>query len=182
MITVATLLRPAAVLTAYFLIRVVTKYRVAKRAQAALTTPLVDPVLLETTFAARPGEDANLLAELRDTLIHLNRQSYAEEFWGIDAQLTALDGKLPDASRPTLRSAMIRMLDSDDRWLQIVGAKGSAALKCTEAAERIRALTDEAAGTGTQNARFREELSAAMDKLDGSSTVPRPDGARPKAS
>ena len=84
----------------FFLARVWGKWRAAKREQAALTTPLVDAALLEATFAPRPrdGDDPDLLAEMRDTLAHLNRQAYAEEFWGLNAQLSALEKTLLSAA------------------------------------------------------------------------------------
>ena len=132
--------KTAAVIGGFFAIRVVAAWRVDRRKQASMKTALVDPVLLETTFAPRAGDDADLLAELRDTLAHLNRQAYAEEFWNVSDQIVALDEKLPATAKSTLRSALTRMLSTDDRWLQIVAAKASGALKVDAAVDRLREL------------------------------------------
>src|SRR5580698_2631632 len=104
----------AVCLAGFFAIRLLARWRVDRRRHLALTIPLVDPALIESTLAPQPGDDANLLAELRDTLAHLNRRAYAEEFWALDAQIAALDARLPKAARETLRRAVIRMLETSD--------------------------------------------------------------------
>jgi hypothetical protein len=152
-------------LAGFFAIRVLARWRVDRRQQQALTIPLVDPTLIETTLAPQPGDDADLLAELRDTLSHLNRRAYAEEFWAIDAQITALDAKLPKAARETLRRAIVRMLDTDDRWLQIVAARASVSLRTTDAVPRLMKLVKDFAGDSS-HARFRTELEAAITALN----------------
>ena len=134
--------RGGLVLGAYFLARVVGKWRGAKRQRAALTTPLVDAALLEAALQPRPreGDDPDLLAEVRDTLAHLNRQAYAEEFWGLHVQLAQLDTTLGPAQKATLRRALLRLLTANDRWLQLVAARTAADLGFRDAARPIQAL------------------------------------------
>ena len=129
---------------AYFFARIVGKWRGTKRERLALTTPLFDATLLEAVFQPRPrdGDDPDLLAEVRDTLAHLNRQAYAEEFWGLDTQITALNEKLGPNQKATLRRALIRLLTANDRWLQLVAAKTSADLGLPEAVPPLRALLE----------------------------------------
>ena len=150
----------------YFLARALGKVQGAKRQRIAHTTPLVDAALLEAVFQPRPkeGDDANLLAEVRDTLAHLNRQAYAEEFWDLHAQIATLDQTLAAPQRATLRRALLRMVTANDRWLQMVGAKTSADLGYTVAILPLRALLE----TGiSDESRFRLVLQEALETLTG---------------
>lgn len=148
----------------YFLARVLGRWRGSKRQRAALTTPLVDAALLEAVFQPRPkdGDDPNLLAEVRDTLAHLNRQAYAEEFWELPAQIIALDGTLGPVPKATLRRALLRLLATPDHWLQVIGAKTAAGLGFTEAAPSLRALLE---GDNDGDPRFRQVLEEALEGL-----------------
>lgn len=171
--------RGGALLGVLFLSRVWARGRVARKGRAALVTPLVDAAVLEAVFAPRPqeGDDADLLAEMRDTFAHLNRQAYAEEFWNLHAQIAALAPTLSDAANATLRRAVVRLVAANSRWLQLVGAKTAAALHITEAAVPLRGVLEmgdanryaEAPNTyGTNaavDARFRAELEAALAAL-----------------
>lgn len=167
MINFMAFLKTAGVIGGYFAIRVIAGWRVERRERAALTTRLVDPILLETTFAPREGDDPNLLAEVRDTLAHLNRRAFAEEFWNVSDQIVALDKKLPKKARSTLRAALLRMLDTDDRWLRIVAAKSSGALKVEDAEPRLQALIDSLTAAAAADERFRTVLTEALDELKG---------------
>jgi len=168
-----------AALGAVFAARIWSKWRVSVRQRQALTTPLVDAVLLESVFAPRPkdGDDADLLAEMRDTFLHLNRQAYAEEFWGLHTQLVALYETLPVPPCATMRRALVRLVTANDRWLQLVGAKTSAALGVTEAINPLRALLEmgdsqrfnrdktEYTKGETVDLRYRDELEKALATL-----------------
>ena len=125
-----------------FGVRVWSKWRVDRRKQIAIRTPLVDGAVLEAALTPRPadGDDVDLLAELRETFALLNRQAYAEEFWGLHRQLEKLDATLGAPQRATLRRALLRLLASRDRWLQLVAAKACADLRVAEAATPIQAL------------------------------------------
>ncbi len=143
--------RSAVALTMYFLARTVGRFRGTKKQQAALRTPLVDAAVLEAVFHPRPqdsdaknGDDADLLAELRDTFAHLNRQAWAEEFWGLHTQIAALSETLGPAQSATLRRAILRLLSSNDRWLQLVAAQTAADIKMAEAVPFLQALLTEA--------------------------------------
>jgi hypothetical protein len=107
-------------------------------------TPLFDPYLLDTTLdpEARPQDDPAVLADLRSTLSHLNRQSFAQEFWDLAKQLEEYYAKLPERSRPTMRRALVRLLMVNDRWLQIVAAKTCAGLHLPEAVAPLRAILE----------------------------------------
>ena len=176
---VAVLAQFGAVLGVTFAARIWAKWRVSARQGKALTTPLVDAVLLESVFAprAKDGDDADLLAEMRDTFLHLNRQAYAEEFWGLHTQLAALYASLGSAQRSTMRRALVRLVIANDRWLQLVGAKTSAELGVTEAVNPLRALLEigdtqrfsqdkqEYSKAETVDLRYRGELEKALAAL-----------------
>lgn len=171
--------RAGAVLAAVFGARAYAQWRVARREREALTTSLVDPVLLETVFAARivEGDDADLLAELRDTFLHLNRRAYAEEFWGLHTQVAALFGGLEKPKQAAMRRAIMRLIASRDRWLQLVGAKSASELGMAEAIPELRALlvpeSSQSANAGEQedaandaaDQRFRQEIEQALATL-----------------
>lgn len=169
--------RAGVLLAAIFGARVFAKWRVSRREREALAIPLVDPILLETLFAARAaeGDDPALLAELRDTLLHLNRRAYAEEFWGLHTQLAALYDTLAQPQQATMRRAILRLIAADNRWLQLVGTKTAAALEMREAIPSLRTLLEpsEPSGDDRQECampeavekRYREEIEQALEKL-----------------
>ncbi len=136
--------RSGFMLTVYFLARMVGRYRGAKKQSIALQTPLVDAAILEAVFHPRlkDGDDGDLLAELRDTFVHLNRQAWAEEFWGLHEQIAALSQTLGPDQNATLRRAVLRLLTTNNRWLQVVGAKTAADLSMSEAVPPIRAILE----------------------------------------
>lgn len=176
--------RIAVVLSIFFGARLWAKWRTASSHQKALTTPLVDAVLLESVLAPKPGDDADLLAEMRDTLLHLNRQAYAEEFWGLHTQLADLYRGLGDVPRATMRRALVRLVTANDRWLQLVGAKTAAELGVAEAAPPLRALLEmgdtqrfnqdkaEYSASETADLRYREELEKALAALMDANVQP----------
>jgi hypothetical protein len=173
--------RAGAILALTFGVRALSQWRVARRERAALTTPLVDRAILEATFAprAKDGDDADLLAELRDTFLHLNRRAYAEEFWGLHTQIVSLSETLGDVPRATLRRAVVRLITANDRWLQLVGAKTAAELGVTEAVPPLIAILEmgdsqrfspdkaEYSASETADLRFRQELEQALTVLRG---------------
>lgn len=152
-------------LSLYFFARTVGSYRGSKKQQIALRTPLVDAATLEAVFQPRSkdGDDAALLTEMRDTFIHLNRQAWAEEFWGLHEQLATLAKTLGPAQNATLRRAVLRLLTANDRWLQLVGAKTAADLGIAEAVPPIQAILE--MGDSLRFTRSRAEVSDG-DALD----------------
>lgn len=172
--TIETLERTAAVLGIIFGARAWAGWRAAKRQKAALTTPLFDASLLEAALAPRvkDGDDANLLAELRDTFTHLNRRAYADEFWNLHTQIAALHSKLGPPQQSTLRRALVRLLLVNDRWLQLVAAQSCAALNIQEAAPPLKTLLETDAGKGKDSKaeatdlRYRGELETALARLE----------------
>ncbi|MGO8674039.1 MAG: hypothetical protein ACLQVD_22100 [Capsulimonadaceae bacterium] len=165
MISNPALLKTVLVVGGIYAIRLLARWRVATRRRSELTTPLVDPVLLETTFVAHDGDDVNLLAEVRDTLAHLNRQCYAEEFWNVDEQLSSLDSRLPQEARSTLRRAALRMLGTPSRWLQIVGTRTSARLGLPEALPDLRSLVETLDSKNPVDRRLRLIIDEAISEL-----------------
>ena len=161
--------------------RVWTQFRVGKRKRIAFTTPLVDGALLEAALAPRPkdSDDADLLAELRDTFAHLNRRAYAEEFWNLHEQIVALDTNLGPNQKATLRRALLRLLIVNDRWLQLVAAKACAELNLQDAINPLRGLLEmgdsqrftvektEYSKGDTADLRYRQELETALERLTG---------------
>ena len=178
--------RSGLALTFYFVARTVGRLRGSKIQQAALKTPLVDAAVLEAVFYPRSkdGDDPDLLAELRDTFAHLNRQAWAEEFWGLHAQLAALSHTLGPAQNATLRRAVLRLLTANDRWLQLVGAKTAADLGMSEAVPPIQAILEmgdsqrftpgksEYSNAEALDVRFRIVLNEALATL--TAPVPQP--------
>ena len=138
------LMRVGPVVGALFLARIVGQWRGAKRQRAAMMTPLFDAAQLEAVFQprAKDGDDPALLAEVRDTLAHLNRQAWAEEFWGLHGQIAALDATLAPPQKATLRRALLRLLIANDRWLQLVAAKTAADLGLADAVPPLRAILE----------------------------------------
>ena len=164
--------RGVVVVSVIFLARVVGRIRGSKKQTVALTTPLVDTAILEAVFHPRPkdGDDANLLAEMQDTFAHLNRRAYAEEFWSLHEQLTALDTTLGPPQKATLRRALVRLVTANDRWLQIVGAKTAADLGVSEVIPPLRALLELG---GSADVRGRQVLEEALDTLTGQTSEAR---------
>lgn len=169
--------RGGALLALLFGSRVWAQWRTARRARVSLTTPLVDAAILEAAFAPRAGDDPDLLAEMRDTLLHLNRQAYAEEFWGLHTQLTALYAALQPGPQATMRRALVRLLTANDRWLQLLAARTCADLHITEAVPPLRALLEigapprfapgeaHPAQVGQIDTRYRAEMENALAAL-----------------
>jgi len=158
--------------TIYFVSRVWAKFKMDAATRRKQNIPLFDAVLLEiaTTPPKDSAEDPDVLAEIRETLAHLNCQSYAEEFWGLDKQLVEYYSRLPVSSRPTMRAALIRLLRSEDRWLEVVGARSCANLSLREAApllrQRIAGIQSAGDAVSYADRRLLEELAEAQAKLD----------------
>ena len=160
--------------------RLWVKFKHDRKARAGYETPLIDEAQLALVFMprAKDGDDPDVLAELHQTFSHLNRQTYAAEFWDMDKQLATYYSRLPDPLRPTMRRALVRLLIANDRWLQVVGAKTSAALLLPEAVPPLRALLeigdslrpgDPEKDYGRQDQasdRFFTEIEAALMKLE----------------
>ena len=173
--------RSAITLALIFVARTVGRFRGAKKQQAALRTPLVDAAVLEAVFHPRlkdgdekdgdekDGDDPALLAELRDMFAHLNRQAWAEQFWGLHTQITALSQTLGPAQDATLRRAILRLLASNERWLQLVAAKAASDLGMAEAVPALQALLRE---SDAADARIRSVLADALAAL--TAPVPHP--------
>lgn len=150
-----------------FVSRVYAKYRIAKKAEREEALALFDAVELEIATTARANEDADILAEIRDALTHLNRRRFAAQVWEIDTQLAVYYGRLPQDKRDTMEAALARMIESRDRWLQVIGAKTSAALNLRQNAPAVAALKERLAVDEQDDAtrRFRDELEAAIERL-----------------
>jgi len=169
--------RGGALLAILFGSRIWAQWRTARRSRVALLTPLVDAAVLEAVFAARPDDDPDILAEMRDTLLHLNRQAYAEEFWGLHTQLTALYPTLRPGPQATMRRALLRLLTANDHWLQLLAARTCADLGLTEAVPPLRALLETGvpprvapgeaapARVGQVDTRYHAELERALAAL-----------------
>ncbi len=169
----------ASVGTAVWITRLWYRFRKDRAARRSYALPLFDAALLEAACHPRAADsdDADVLAEMRDTLGHLNRQAYAEEFWTLDKQLRDYYTKIPKTSRPTMRRALIRLLTANDRWLQLVAAKTCADIGLPEAIAPLRALVEMGESMGfseskleyssSQQAsiRFRQEMEASLERL-----------------
>jgi len=158
--------------------RVWVRFRQDRRARRDAQKPLFDAVLLEVALTPREGDDPDILVEMRQTLTHLNRRSFAKEFWGLGDQLASYYERLPEGSQPTMRRAVLRLIEQPDRWLQRIGATTAARLNMAEAAPALR-RTLAALGTaapGTADARFRDEIAAAISQIAAGSAAAACDG------
>ena len=160
--------------------RLWVKFKQDRKARKSFETPLFDDVLLANVCMPRKkdSDNADVLAEVYQTLNHLNRQHYAEEFWNLDKDLAAYYVKLPEQYRPTFRRALVRMVTVNDRWLQILAARTCASLSLREAILPLRGLRelgdsqqigDPARDYGRRDAaseKFHQEIDLALSKLD----------------
>ena len=160
--------------------RLWVRFKRDRLARRQFSTPLFEDRLLNAILAvdSADGDDPDVLAEIGVTLRHLNRQSFAEEFRQLDQQLSAYYSKLPKLSRPTMRRALIRMLVSGNRQIEIVAARACASIGMPEAVIPLRALSnqdgvntiatpDPAAGTGSAGESvFHAEIRAALASLE----------------
>jgi hypothetical protein len=174
------LLYSGGVIVIMFASRIWYKYRRDRQMRIGYETPLFDDSLLATVCMPRKkdGDNADVLAEINQTLSHLNRQHYADEFWELDKQLTTYYVQLPEHYRPTLRRALIRMLTVNDRWLQVLAARTCASLSLREAILPLRGLIEigdslqlgdrdwDYGRNDRRSEQFHEEIRRALTKLD----------------
>lgn len=149
--------------------RLWVRFKQERRQKREAKLPLFDAVLLEIALTPKEGDDPDVMVEVRETLAHLNRREYAEEFWGLDGQLVPYYERIPEPSRPTMKRAVLRLLDQPDRWLQSIAAKTGARLGFEEARakiERILQAEEQAQLLDTAaEQRFRKELNDALEAL-----------------
>ncbi|HEY3328798.1 MAG TPA: hypothetical protein VGK19_02160 [Capsulimonadaceae bacterium] len=153
-----------------FYSRVLLNYKRQKRARTEAELPLFDLVALEIATTPQRGsnDDGDVLTEMRETFQHLNRRRFAPEVWELDAQLAVYYNQVPEASRPTIRRALVRLIESEDSWMRIVGAKTAAALGVVEALPAIDAqIATHQESTDEAEKRFTDEMEAAAEKLRG---------------
>jgi hypothetical protein len=160
--------------------RLWVKFRKDRSFRKAYDTPLFDDSLLATVCMPRKkdGDNADVLAEFSQTLVHLNRQHFASEFCELDKQLTTYYVGLPEQFRPTLRRALLRMVTINDKWLQMLAARTCASLSFREAILPLRGLLtlgdsqqlgcrDRDYGRNDAGSeRFHQEIERALNKLD----------------
>jgi len=155
-------------LTLYFVALAVGRFRAARKQQAALRTPLADAAVLEAVFHPRlqDGDDAVLLTGLREMFASLNREAHAEEFSHLHTRIAALSRTLGPVQKTTLRRLILRLLTSNERRLQLVGAQTAADLQFAEAIPLMQVLLSE----NTLNSRSRKVLEESLAAL--TSAVP----------
>jgi len=152
-------------LALYFVAVAAGRLRAGRKQQAALKMPLADAAVLEAVFHPRlqDGDDTALLMELREKFASLNRQAHAEEFSHLHTWIATLSQTLAPAQNATLCRAVLRLLTSNDRPLQCVGAQTAADLQLAEAIPSIMALLSEDA----LDSRSRKALEEALARLSG---------------
>jgi hypothetical protein len=121
-------------------VRFWVKAKHARREKVEGVLPLFDSVALEIAMTPKPHEDVDVLAEMRGTLVLLNQRTFASEFWNLDDQLVKYYDQVPEASQPTVKAAVVRLIESQDRWLQSVGVNSASGLAMNEAIPAIHAL------------------------------------------
>jgi hypothetical protein len=180
MLNLQTLYYTGGVIAIGFISRNWVKYKQDKKRRKLYDTPLFDDALLANVCMPhkKDGDNPDVLAELMQTLSHLNRQQYAAEFWDLDKTLSKYYAGLPEQFRPTLRRAALRMITINDRWLQVVGARTCAALSFREAIYPLRGLMeigdshqpgDRDIDYGRRDVvsdRFHAEIEQALNQLD----------------
>jgi hypothetical protein len=150
-----------------FVARVWARYKMERRGNSEDALPLFDPTELERATVPEQGDDTDVLAELYSTLSVLNRRRFAPEFWSLDEQLVKYYRGLPLDCQPTLRRAVVRLIETDDRWLQTAGVKTAVALEFKEAVPAIESLVAQTTGPAEDAAveRFQQTLRDAAVTL-----------------
>ena len=172
--------RLGAVVAVPFVVRVVAKWRVERRDQRMLRIPLFDAAELEAVCEPRKADDdnADVLAELRDTMLHLNRMAYAEEFWNLPTQLELLYANVGTQERASITRAVLRMLSAKDGWLQLEAARTCAVLGVTEAIPHLDRLLNSQEGddesTFQHSKRYRGGIAEAITALRDSAAEVTP--------
>ena len=141
------------------------RFNIRKRREAGL--PLVDPFLLGLVFSPRKAnldDDEAVLDEMKAIITRLNARSRLLEFETSDASLVQYYGKLSQstASRPTARRAIIRLIESGDDHLQLLGARVASQLRLPEASAPLRRLVDSLLMEADTNQKHSHELLQAL--------------------
>jgi hypothetical protein len=144
--------------------RIWFSYRKDRAARRAMNTALFPNRVLESILAPGEDDDPNILSELKNTILLLNRQTYAEEFWNLDKNLVKYHKHIPVKSRPTMERMLIRCIESDEKWLQIMGAKTSSALKLAGSEDAIQ----KAIAKNSADDRFKTALESCLETLSPS--------------
>ncbi len=149
-----------------FIARVWVRYKQEQRTQAEHLAPLFDDAQLQAALQPRQDDDTDVLAELGSTLAVLNRQAYAAEFWSLDEQLVKYYHGLPLDCQPTLQRAIVRLIETTDRWLQTAGTKTAVSLGFKEAIPAIEGLVANAGPShDAADDRFQQTLRDAVVTL-----------------
>lgn len=135
------------ILAITFTSRALARIKIERRTRRDAELPLFSAVALEIATTPRESaDDADVMAEIRATLTHLNRRRYADEARRLPVQLKEYTGNLPLPLRPTVNHVAVRLIESHDPWLAVIGAGTAAELAASEAIPSIdRAI---AAGSG----------------------------------
>ncbi len=150
------------------------RFNVRKRREAEL--PLVDPFLLELVFSPRkanPDDDEAVLDEMKRILARVNERSRLMEFEAADSGLVQYYGHLAQstASRPTARRAVVRLIESSDIHLQLLGARVASRLCLPEADAPLRRLIDSLPNEGCAERERFSELLQALRATGGTSSA-----------
>ena len=156
-------------------VRFWVKAKNARREKLEGVLPLFDAVALEIAMTRQAGEDSDVLAEMRGTFDLLNQRTFASEFWNLDEQLVKYYSQVPDASKPTVQAAIIRMIESQDRWLQSVGVNTASGMALYEALPAIEALKARLVGelreSSAEEALFLKSLDDAIQIITADEAV-----------
>jgi hypothetical protein len=136
-----------------------------------MRVPLFPAQSIESVLAAKltDNDDPAIVNEIKSTISHLNRQAFAKEFWDLDKDLIRYYKRIPGRSRPTMERVLIYMIESDEKWLQIVGAKTCVGLDYQPAAQVI----EHAIQSHKNDDRFRTELESCLKQLNGDLPTPQ---------
>jgi len=148
--------------------RIWVLYRRDRKARRAFRAQLFDTTMLDNALSGVGGDDRDVLLELRETFAHLNREAFADELWALDRQLCAYYERIPKASRPTMRQALISLIASEDRWLSLIAAKASARIGFVEADAALSARIEVAAhvrSNAAADSNYCDGLRSALDLL-----------------
>jgi hypothetical protein len=160
--------RAGAIVLLVLLMRLAYRVWVLRRKYFALTAPLADRRVVRDALAPGRNDDRDMLDELRDTILHLNRRAYAEEFVALPAQIVTLYDRVGETQQATLRRAVVRLIESGDNWLIVLGAKTASALSVTEARPALCAVID----ASSLNAPLRAELERAIAVIPAAQAAP----------
>jgi len=158
---------PIARLLTQIIAGLITRWKRNRRAHAEAKLPIFDIVALEV--ATTPPKNSHISpgagTALRELLNELNKRGLADKVLECGPNIAALIGQMDVSQTEGAHASILRMIDSDDKWLVIAGAQAALSLTLTSALPNIEAAVDRFKDTETPEIipSTNKKLSAALD-------------------